>query len=68
MSNHSLPLPAIDALMEALIERLEMAHEVGTEASSNDLARQRQRWLTLSSAGNDIAALARAMEILMRPC
>ena len=57
----------VDALSEAIVERLEAAHEIGVEAHEHDLARQRQRWLTLISAGHDIAALARALEILSRP-
>ena len=67
MSNRSPPLQAVDALMAELIERVEMAHELGVAASYGDPARERQRWLTLFGAGNDIAALARSLEILTRP-
>jgi hypothetical protein len=66
MPNRSSSSHAIDTLAEVLIERLEIAHELGVAASSTDIARERQRWLGLHNAGNDIAALARAMEILSR--
>lgn len=58
---------AVNALSEAIVERIEAAHEIGVEAHAHDLARQRQRWLSLISAGHDIAALARSLEILTRP-
>jgi len=58
---------AIDVLSEAIVERIETAHDIGVEAHAPDLARQRQRWLSLISAGHDISALARALEILSRP-
>lgn len=58
---------AIDVLSEAIVERLETALEIGVEAHEHDLARQRQRWLTLISVGHDISALARTLEILSRP-
>lgn len=57
----------LDALTEAIMDRVEAAHELSVEAPSPDAVRQRQRWLSLGCAGNDIAALARALEILSRP-
>jgi hypothetical protein len=58
---------AVSALSEAIVERIEAAYEISTEAHAHDRARQRQRWLSLIGAGHDIAALARALEILSRP-
>ena len=64
----SIPDPLVqDALVEVIVERLEAALEIGIAADGNDLARQRQRWLSLLGAGDDIAALARSLEILTRP-
>jgi len=56
-----------DALIEAIVERLEAALDISTEANTVDLVRQHQRWISLLNAADDIAALARSLEIFTRP-
>jgi len=66
--HRSPPSPhAIDALTEAIVDHLEAALEISVQANTDDLVRQRQRWISLLNAGSDAAALARSIEILTRP-
>lgn len=58
---------AIEALTEAIIDRLEAAHAISVQANAHDARRQRKRWISLMGAGNEIAALAKSLEILTRP-
>jgi DNA-binding MarR family transcriptional regulator len=58
---------AVDALTEAIIDRLEAAHAISVQASTADVRHQRKRWISLMDAGNEIAALAKCLEILTRP-
>ena len=57
---------SVNALTEILFDRLEAAHELGVERRSNDIASQRRRWLSLFNAANDIASIARSLDILTR--
>lgn len=67
MPKRSRDLTPVDAIYEALIGRLEMAHDLAVVQSSADTSGERKRWRTLHAAAGDVAALARALEILTQP-
>jgi hypothetical protein len=67
MPKRSQDLTPVDAIYEALLERLEMAHDLAVVKSSADTSDERKRWRTLHAAAGEVAALARALEILTRP-
>ena len=67
MPKRSRDLTPADAIYEALLARLELAHELAVVRSSGDTSGERRRWRTLHTAAGDVAALARALEILTQP-
>lgn len=55
---------AVDVLMRAIFERLEKAQEMAIKARRTDLLQERRRWASVERASEDVAALARSLEIL----
>jgi len=53
-------------MRETIVQHLETALEIGIEAAIVDPVEQHQRWLLLASISDDIATLARSLEVLAR--